>query len=395
MLKTRLVAAAAAIAVVTTLARAGAPCDGEATPVPVRLMTLNVKEGIGAPGTSTALAIGSFCTINDVDGPGPNSGIAPDIVCLQECDQANFAHLSSFRDTYLPGYEIRTASGDGFNFNAILISPAYTIVSYQNLSTSGPRNAVKVRLSIPGADEDLIVYCSHFKAFTDAGSVAERTAEANQLGQRAYADLQAGGAHVVTLGDYNGHSTNTAIDASVAGVFTHSTLGVPTGLKNIAPEAIAGQGIGGPALIATYPSLNSRLDYVCMDAELAAVFDTDSNGSFSQNEANSAGFVYWSGDDAGKLSNGNTTATSTASDHRPVVFNILLPGATGGVSCPGDLTGPTGKPDGVVDVDDLNVVLSSWSQSVSPCQGADVTGDGQVDVDDLNAVLGSWGVPCP
>lgn len=372
-----------------TLAGGGSPCAGEAT-IPLRVMTLNVKEGLGAPNSSTYEAIGDFVTVNDDDGPGPNSGLSPDIVCFQELDDDFFVHLSSFRDEFLPGYEIRTASGDGFNFNAILFRPEFAVVQYQNVSTPGPRNAVKVRLSIPEAENDLVVYCSHFKAFGDAGSVAERTAEANQLGQLAHGDLQGGGVNVITLGDYNGHSTNFAIDASVQGVFTHSTLSVPTGLTNLAPEALAGQGIGGPALIATFGS-SSRLDYVCLDSSLAAYFDADTNGAFSQDEANSAGFVYWSGDDDGMMANGNQTATSTASDHRPVVFDVLLPRDPALANpCPADVVG-----DGVVNIDDLNAVLASWGQNVGMCIPPDVTGDGTVDIDDLNFVLGSWGTMCP
>lgn len=372
----------------------GSPCSGDPT-IPIRVMTLNVKEGLGAPNSSTYEAIGDFVTTNDDDGAGPNSGLAPDIVCFQELDDDFFVHLSSFRDEFLPGYEIRTASSDGFNFNAIVFRPEFGVVQYQNVSTPGPRNAVKVRLSVPEAEQDLIVYCSHFKAFGDAGSVAERTAEANQLGQLAYADLQAGGVNVITLGDYNAHSTISAVDASVQGVFTHSTLSVPTGLTNLPPESLAGQGIGGPVLIGTFPGSNGRLDYVCLDAQLAAFFDTNTNGSFSQDEANGAGFVYWSGDDNGAMSNGNAFATSTASDHRPVVFDVLLPRDPAlANTCPADLAGPSG-PDGVVNIDDLNAVLAMWGATVGACQGPDITGDGQVDIDDLNIVLGAWGSMCP
>lgn len=370
----------------------GSSCAVEPT-IPLRVMTLNVKDGLGVPGSNTYEAIGDFVTIIDQDGPGPNTGLMPDIVCFQELDDDFFSHLSAFRDEFLPGYEIRTASSDGFNFNAIVFRPEFAVVQYQNVSTPGPRNAVKVRLSIPQAEHDLVVYCSHFKAFGDSGSVAQRTAEANQLGQLAYADLQAGGVNVITLGDYNAHSTNFAIDASVQGVFTHSTLGVPTGLKNIAPEALAGHGIGGPALIWTFGT-SSRLDYICLDAQLAAYFDTDNNGVFSQDEANGAGFVYWSGDDNGVMSSGNSSATSIASDHRPVVFDVLLPRDPAlANSCPADLAGPSG-PDGIVNIDDLNAVLASWGASVPPCQGSDITGDGLVDIDDLNLVLGSWGMMC-
>lgn len=374
---------------------AGTPCAGDPT-ISIRVMTLNVKEGIGAPNSSTYEAIGDFCTVNDDDGAGPNMGLMPDIVAFQELDLGATSDLTAFRDEFLTGYNIRTASGDGFNFNAILIRPDWTIISSTNVSTPGPRNAVKVRLGIPDAENDLIVYCSHFKAFSDSGSVAQRAAEADQLGQLAYTDLQGVGVNVITMGDYNAHSTLTAIDSSLDGVFNHSTLSVPTGLKNLAVEAIAGQGIGGPALIGTFPGSNSRLDYICLDSELAAYFDTNTNGSFSQDEANGAGFVYWSGDDGGVMSNGNSGATSTASDHRPVVFDVLIPRDPASVNaCLTDITGAGGMPDGVVNVDDLNLVLSNWGQNVGACNAPDITGDGLVNVDDLNLVLSDWGAMCP
>ncbi len=60
---------------------------------------------------------------------------------------------------------------------------------------------------------------------------------------------------------------------------------------------------------------------------------------------------------------------------------------TGG--CPGDLSR-----DGIVDVDDLNLVLSNWNTSVGPCGPGDANGDGFVDVDDLNLVLSNWEKSC-
>jgi hypothetical protein len=53
-------------------------------------------------------------------------------------------------------------------------------------------------------------------------------------------------------------------------------------------------------------------------------------------------------------------------------------------TCAGDVTG-----DGLVDVNDLLVTLTSWG----PCDGcsADVDGDGVVGVDDLLVLLAGWG----
>lgn len=61
-------------------------------------------------------------------------------------------------------------------------------------------------------------------------------------------------------------------------------------------------------------------------------------------------------------------------------------------SCPGDVTGPGGTPDGVVDVDDLNAILSAWGTSVGMGSPLDLANDdGFIDVDDLNVVLSNWG----
>jgi hypothetical protein len=76
-------------------------------------------------------------------------------------------------------------------------------------------------------------------------------------------------------------------------------------------------------------------------------------------------------------------------DHRfqsssDLVTISLSPGGFGGN--PADVNG-----DGVVDVDDLVLVVLTWG----PCQGSpcpgDVNDDGQVDVDDLIAVILAWG----
>ncbi len=53
--------------------------------------------------------------------------------------------------------------------------------------------------------------------------------------------------------------------------------------------------------------------------------------------------------------------------------------------------------DGFVGIDDLNIVLSHWNQTVltGDTLRGDPTGDGFVGIDDLNAVLGNWNVGTP
>ncbi len=52
--------------------------------------------------------------------------------------------------------------------------------------------------------------------------------------------------------------------------------------------------------------------------------------------------------------------------------------------------------DGFVGINDLNIVLGNWNQSVPPGDPlADPSGDGFVGIEDLNAVLGNWNAGTP
>ncbi len=52
--------------------------------------------------------------------------------------------------------------------------------------------------------------------------------------------------------------------------------------------------------------------------------------------------------------------------------------------------------DGFVGIDDLNIILGNWNQSVPPSDPlADPSGDGFVGIDDLNEVLSNWNAGTP
>jgi concanavalin A-like lectin/glucanase superfamily protein/PEP-CTERM motif-containing protein len=51
--------------------------------------------------------------------------------------------------------------------------------------------------------------------------------------------------------------------------------------------------------------------------------------------------------------------------------------------------------DGFVGITDLNLLLGSWNQTVSPGDAADPTGDNFVGIEDLNLVLGNWNAGIP
>jgi hypothetical protein len=62
-------------------------------------------------------------------------------------------------------------------------------------------------------------------------------------------------------------------------------------------------------------------------------------------------------------------------------------------ACRGDITGASG-PDGVVDVDDLLLVINSWGECPAPCPADNALGpcpNGIVETDDLLEVINNWG----
>lgn len=61
-------------------------------------------------------------------------------------------------------------------------------------------------------------------------------------------------------------------------------------------------------------------------------------------------------------------------------------------TCPGDITGPGGMPDGSVDIDDLNAILSAFGTNVGMGDPRDLANDdGMIDIDDLNVILANFG----
>ncbi len=80
---------------------------------------------------------------------------------------------------------------------------------------------------------------------------------------------------------------------------------------------------------------------------------------------------------------------ATAQEGTPLT--IHLTGVVTPAGCRGDATG-----DFMVDVDDLNAILSVWNTNVGVGSPLDLAGDdGLINVDDLNAVLGNWNSSCP
>lgn len=363
-----------------------------AQPLSVRLVTINVRLGIDPPGATASEAMGKFLTNRVLPGaPAGTGGLRPDMVALQEMttDADNLA----FRDTFLPGYQyLRVNQIDaGGNFGVMFIRPDIQVLNRSEIFIGGPRNMLRVTVRIPGADKIMTIYSAHFKAFGDPSSTAQRTVNANNSGIQISNDIALGldldgngtretpAGYIVLCGDLNSNNNG---DSSLNGLFTNVATGQPTGLLNLPVESLLGRTFPGNPIITTFPSA-SRLDYVCTTAALAARYSLAGNLSFTQDEINNMGFVYYSGDDNGVQSNGDSGATTNASDHRPVVFDILL-----GRTCP-DTNG-----DNVVNFADLNAVLNQFGTRGWNLSG-DFNGDGNVNFTDLNQALTAVGTTCP
>jgi T5SS/PEP-CTERM-associated repeat protein len=71
---------------------------------------------------------------------------------------------------------------------------------------------------------------------------------------------------------------------------------------------------------------------------------------------------------------------------------VKVPG--GAPPCAADIAPEKSGGNGIIDVDDLLMVINAWATCPGGTCLADITADGNVDVDDLLAVINAWGV-CP
>ena len=355
---------------VAAASAAGSALAGTNPPIQLRLVAYNVKQGFDGPGSPQFMQAGRFITNLDVDGGGPLRGLNPDIVLLQECNQANIQEVFEFRDAYLPGYDLRTSGGDGFNYNTTLVRPGITVVSHSGLNVGGPRQVGKTRIRLADGLKDLVIYNCHFKSGSSSSDISQRTGNANSTGNNASFEINFGNAFVIVAGDLN---SNNNSDGSLTGLFSAGVLNLPV-------ESLAGAANPNQTAVATFPSSGGRLDYVCLDNALATEFDANMNGSYSQTELNSMGFVYFSQDDNGLRSSGDNVATSFVSDHRPVVFDVRVPR---------DQNAPYFTPtdvdrSGATTIEDLYQWETLWVQSTppAPSPAPDVNQDRHTDLND-------------
>jgi outer membrane protein assembly factor BamB len=207
-------------------------------------------------------------------------------------------------------------------------------------------------------------------------------------------------------------------------------------VKLTASDAVAGDKLGGAVAVSGTTALVGTKDHNS-DAGAVYVFDTTTgNELFKLTASDAAGGDHFGGsvavsgniavigalydDDTGTNSgsvyifdttNGNELFKLTASDaasRDEFGSSVAASGDLVVIGAPGvnDDTGATYvleavlvgdlNGDGYVGIDDLNIVLGAWSQSVPPAdEAADPSGDGFVGSADLNIVLRNWGAGTP
>jgi len=358
--------------------------------VSLRIVTFNTYLGI-ANSSADRTASGHLLTSLDLDGAGPNTSLMPDIVCLQET--TSLTDLEAFRDDYLPGYSvIKGPTTDGYNSNGYFFHPDLELLDFSEFPTPGPRPLLRLVVDVPATPEHLVVYTEHFKAGQTGDDPDLRHMEAIAVANRVAVDLEFG----IDL-DGNGSREFTPVYYVLAGDLNQDDFGgdvidplleggsngLPTGLNDVRVESIFGAQswtyLGDT--FSTRTSLSRRYDYVLASDALFARLDGNGDEAVDQDELNAAGFVYISSHDDGAQASGQYDATTNASDHAPVVFDLTLP------SVSGDLDG-----DGDVDLADLSALLANYGTTggTTPEEG-DIDGDGDVDLGDLSALLANYG----
>ena len=154
-----------------------------------------------------------------------------------------------------------------------------------------------------------------------------------------------------------------------------------------------------PSSGATDVSQDPTLDFDWSDSSGADDYDlmVDDNSDFSSPEISQTGIASSNASIGGSpLADGTTYFWKVIANNldgstpsTPASFNFTT--ATP-VMCPGDVAGG----DNMVDVDDLNAILSVFGTTVGIGNPLDLANnDGFVDVDDLNVVLANFGNTCP
>ncbi len=312
-------------------------------------------------GLSTALAAKDYIdTVNDItygDDLTPDSG-RPDSLASTPGDKTNMNHWVYWFNDYLEGVQ-SFPSGNGYN-KIIMFKSCYPI---SNVTSDG---------STPGDPFSSSQTLTNYKAVYQHPDGSGNTYASNGAEYLALEDIFAANPDIlfipVTAPPLCNTSTNDA-NAHRARLFNtwltdewQVEYKQRTGLNNV-------------AVFDWFNVLANADDAATMPNRLKAEYGGETTNSHPNQTAN----VYSTEVFAGRANNFIDQAYA-------FFFDPLS----------GDLNG-----DGFVGLDDLDIVLANWNQSVPPAdQRADVSGptgapDGYIGLDDLDVVLNNWNAGTP
>ncbi len=333
--------------------------------------------------------------------------------------------VTCYVQQHAPGYDLPfifvSAANDSFNRNVVMSRFPFSDLNGDNRSTLNDIPLVLSHLYAPGGsggirgfsfveldlpDEtyaaDLVVGNAHLKAGGATGDIDDRRIASQNVAYYIDHMLNGGGMGVP---DPFGRIADSPMVQQVLPPMTPVIMGgdwnedeLTNGRKGPAEWLTQAENTGG-----TDGTDKDRSDMVYDDAREFFTNNRTTRGSSKLD------YLAWQESVAGIrrsfIFNSSTTpvvsrpatitglilqgsaASGTASDHRPVIVDFILPLATS-EPCPWDLDG-----DGVVGAGDLAQMLGQWG-AAGGNGPADFNMDGVVNAGDLAVMLGAWGA-CP
>jgi endonuclease/exonuclease/phosphatase family metal-dependent hydrolase len=418
---------------------------GKTDPTDLRVMTWNVQDGICSTTPRKTNAFNDWNAIvriiaalqpdvlilqetGDNSGNGTGSGVdSPSallatISLLFEGGNDNFnggtpvtSYVTLFTPDYNLPYRYVSTTSDGFNRNVILSRFPFADVNgdgadrfsnfvltpdaWQGGGNGGIRGFMWTEIDLP--DEtyagDLVVGNSHLKAGGTSADFNERVDAAQNISYFLQYYYNGNG---TALSDPNGKvavpSSGTVLDANTPIVWGGDWNNQPT-TKGPAEWMIQAQTAGGTTDGTDRDGTDCERD----NASHPITGETGTQGSSSKLDyiawqdsiaTKRRSFVFRSNISTAALPapvdtfpTAPTGASNAASDHRPVIVDLILPLADT-PDCPADVNG-----DGLVDFGDVGTFIAAFSLLDTV---ADINGDGLIDFGDVGAFVTAFSGGC-
>lgn len=321
--------------VLTQGAVQGSPVEPIQTGQQVRIASVNVEDGIGAPGDPNYEALRSILIRLDAD-----------IIAFQELYNNQLADWKALADELGYPYRVISPSGAISDVQRVGFYSRFPFESTALLSPSGAneftRPVMRGVFDIPGAEQPLVLWAVHKKALNDELSQFRRAIETQRVlaDIEQYVSIHPDHVYYTVLGDMNADFFTQSqrdqfdqawFDANASGLPSQYELGAditfPVPYRRYPDERYQVGALQLERVMMTHPggygiwsfindSFISRLDYIMVSEELAAkhpigeIYNSQMDGPFTGLPK------------AGEPLSAVTSITS--SDHFPVFTDLYL-----------------------------------------------------------------------